>query len=226
MMPQMDGWLVLTALKPGLDVSGIPVVMASFVYELAMANALGAADYVQKPVEWDHLKFVMDRFRASGGSVLVVDAAAGARRRLRTVLEKQHWIVAKAANGEEALKSVEAAPPQLILLDLTMPVMDGFTFLHELRARPGGAEIPVVVLSARDRSKGIASAWTARTAFWVRATWICGICRANSPGYGARSLEVQVVGGSSSPERHPPAGRPGLWQGRLAARISRATFGP
>ena len=154
MMPQMDGWSVLTALKADPDVSGIPVVMASFVYEPAMANALGAADYVQKPVEWDHLKSVMDRFRASGGSVLVVDDDADARHRLRTVLEKQHWIVAEASNGEEALKSVEAAPPQLILLDLTMPVMDGFTFLHELRARPGGAEIPVVVLSARDLSKG------------------------------------------------------------------------
>ena len=66
------------------------------------------------------------------------------------MLERNDWVVTEAANGEEALLAVERAAPQLILLDLTMPVMDGFTFLHALRERPGGKEIAVVVLSARD----------------------------------------------------------------------------
>ena len=153
MMPQMDGWSVLTALKADPDVAGIPVVMASFINEPAMANALGAADYLIKPVEWEQLKSVMQRFLATEGSVLVVDDDADARSRLRTVLERQGWVVAEAGNGEEALSRVAEHAPQLILLDLTMPVMDGFTFLHALRATPGGADIAVVVLSARDLSK-------------------------------------------------------------------------
>ena len=73
-----------------------------------------------------------------------------ARARLRTVLTRNGWTVSEAGNGQEALDVVATAPPQLILLDLTMPVMDGFTFLHELRGRPGCGDIPVVVLTARD----------------------------------------------------------------------------
>jgi CheY-like chemotaxis protein len=152
MMPQMDGWSVLTALKADPSVSAIPVIMASFVNEPALASALGATDYVLKPLEWEQLKTVMQRFRETEGSVLVVDDDPDARTRLRTVLERQGWVVCEAGNGEEALASVAEATPQLILLDLTMPVMDGFTFLDALRARPGGADISVVVLSARDLS--------------------------------------------------------------------------
>ena len=150
MMPQMDGWSVLTALKADPKLADIPVVMASFVHEPGLASALGAADYVVKPVEWDQLKTVMQRFRATEGAVLVVDDDPDARARVRSVLERNDWVVTEAANGEEALAAVERATPQVILLDLTMPVMDGFTFLDALRDRPGGREIPVIVLSARD----------------------------------------------------------------------------
>ena len=152
MMPQMDGWSVLSAIKADPLLSSTPVVMASFVNEPALANALGAADYILKPVEWDHLKTVMNRFRAAEGAVLVVDDDADARARLRTVLERNGWRVLEASNGEEALSSVEQAAPLVILLDLTMPVMDGFSFLEALRERPGGSDIPVIVLSARDLS--------------------------------------------------------------------------
>ncbi len=154
MMPQMDGWSVLSALKADAELASIPVVMASFVNEPGLASALGAAEYLLKPVEWDQLKDVMQRFRATEGCVLVVDDDPDARARLRAVLERNGWLVAEAGNGQEALAWVAQALPQVILLDLTMPVMDGFTFLHALRGQPGGAEIPVVVLSARDLSQG------------------------------------------------------------------------
>ena len=150
MMPQMDGWSVLGALKADPELSAIPVVMASFVHEPGLASALGAADYVVKPVEWDQLKAVMQRFRATEGAALIVDDDPDARARVRTVLERNDWVVTEAANGEEALLAVAQSTPQVILLDLTMPVMDGFTFLHALRDRPGGRDIPVVVLTARD----------------------------------------------------------------------------
>ena len=74
------------------------------------------------------------------------------RERLRVVLEHSGWTVGEAGNGEEALLRVMHGPPRAILLDLTMPVMDGFAFLHALRERPGCADIPVIVFSARDIS--------------------------------------------------------------------------
>ena len=151
-MPGLDGWSVLTALKDDAQTSGIPVVMVSFVREPALGASLGADGYVVKPVEWEELRRVMDRFREGGGEVLVVDDDPGARERLRSVLEHNGWTVAEAENGQAALDRVAEHAPRIILLDLTMPVMDGFSFLHTLRERPGCEHIPVVVLTARDLS--------------------------------------------------------------------------
>ena len=150
MMPQMDGWSVLQALKADPVLATIPVVLVTFVNEPGLGASLGAAETVLKPVEWDRLGRIMERFRDEPGDVLVVDDDPDARARLRSVLERDGWTVSEAGNGQEALDVVAHSPPRVILLDLTMPVMDGFTFLHELRERPGCADIPVVVLSARD----------------------------------------------------------------------------
>ena len=151
MMPQMDGWSVLTALKADPAVANVPVILVTFVNDPALGSSLGAADLIPKPVDWERLKSVMERFRGDG-DVLVVDDDADARARLRTVLERNGWTVSEAADGKQALDQVGRSIPQLILLDLTMPVMDGFTFLHALRDRAEWRDIPVVVLTARDLS--------------------------------------------------------------------------
>ena len=153
MMPRMDGWQVLNRLKADSALEKIPVVMASFVNEQALGRSLGAVDYLLKPVNWGELRSAMDRFRAGGGDLLVVDDDAEARARLRQALERGGWSVSEAANGQEALDAVARTVPRLILLDLTMPVMDGFEFLHALRDTPGCEQVPVVVLSARDLSR-------------------------------------------------------------------------
>ena len=149
----MDGWTVLATLKADPDLAAIPVVMVTFVSERGLANALGAADYVQKPVRWERFREVMDRFRHAEGDVLVVDDDPDTRQRIRKVLEKDRWTVAEAGNGQEALELVARAVPRVILLDLTMPVMDGFAFLHKLRDTPGCAQVPVIVLTARDLTR-------------------------------------------------------------------------
>ena len=150
MMPGMDGWAVLSALKSDPDLAKIPVVMVTFVGERGLATAMGAADYVAKPVEWERFREVMDRFRDAEGDVLVVDDDADARGRMRTMLERNGYTVVEAGDGREALDRVAHAVPRVILLDLTMPVMDGFAFLHALRERPGCGDVPVIVLTARD----------------------------------------------------------------------------
>ncbi len=152
MMPDTDGWTVLKTLKADPDTADIPVVIVSFVAEPELGASLGAADIVAKPIDWRRLKTVIDRFRAGEGDILVVDDDADTRSLLRAGLEKNGWTVREASDGLAALDAVRHAQPRLILLDLTMPVMDGFAFLHRLRGVPGGAEIPVVVLSARDVS--------------------------------------------------------------------------
>ena len=150
MMPQMDGWAVLSELKADPALEHIPVVMVTFVNEPGLSASLGAAEMVLKPVEWDRLKQIMDRFQGQPGDVLVVDDDPDARNRVRAALEHDGWTVSEAGDGKQAMDMVTHNPPQLILLDLTMPVMDGFSFLDALRKFPGGKDIPVVVLTARD----------------------------------------------------------------------------
>ena len=148
MMPGIDGWSVLSALKHDEQLSDIPVVMVTFVEQRALAASLGATDYVMKPVRWDRFKVVMDRFRPPHDVVLVIDDDADTRERLRAMLEKDGWTVTEAENGAQGLDRLDAGCPGLVLLDLTMPVMDGFTFLERMRARPDCADVPVVVLTA------------------------------------------------------------------------------
>ena len=153
MMPGIDGWSVLSELKADAALFGTPVVMVTSVDEKSLAASLGAADYMTKPVRWDRFTQVMDRFRTPEGGVLLVEDDAILRDHIRSLLEVDGWAVAEAGNGREALREVAARRPEVILLDLNMPVMDGFEFLKKLRVLPGCGEVPVVILTARDLTR-------------------------------------------------------------------------
>src|SRR5262249_12337367 len=150
-MPGMDGWEVLSALKADPDLADVPVVMLTIVDDRKKGFRLGAADYLVKPVDPDRLTAVLRRHQGdpSARRVLVVDDDAALRRRLRGLLEKDGWAVEEAADGREALDRL-AAKPSLVLLDLLMPGMDGFEFLAEFRQREESRSAPVVVLTAKD----------------------------------------------------------------------------
>ena len=152
-MPGLDGWSVLSALKADPAVSDIPVIMVTFVDERGLAASLGAADYVIKPVKWESFRQVMERFRQAEGAVLVVDDDPDTRHHVRSVLERDGWAVTEAEHGQAALDRVAEALPRVVLLDLEMPVLDGFGFLQAFRATPGCAGIPVVVLTAKDLTR-------------------------------------------------------------------------
>jgi CheY-like chemotaxis protein len=154
LMPDMDGWAVLSALKSDADLAEIPVVMLTVVDEKPMGFALGVAEYLTKPIDRARLAAVLRRY-APGGSartVLIVEDDTAARRVMRQELKKGGWRVLEAANGRIALEQLAQHPPDLVLLDLVMPEMDGFEFLEELRKRDGVARIPVVVITAKDLS--------------------------------------------------------------------------
>ena len=150
-MPKMDGWSVLHALRQDPLLVDTPIVMVSVKNEQSLAYALGANDYLLKPVDWERLKRVLDRLQPQReGTILVIDDDDSARERLRFTLSRDGWTVVEAGNGQQALERLDGVTPSLILLDLLMPVMDGFDFLERLRQRPDGGVVPVVVLTAKD----------------------------------------------------------------------------
>jgi PAS domain S-box-containing protein len=152
LMPAMDGWSVLTALKADPALAGIPVVVVTVVDERDIGFALGASDYLTKPVDRDRLAAIMRRYDpgAAARTVLVVDDDPDTRHLLRRMLEPQGWQVTEAENGRAGLAQVAQEVPALILLDLMMPEVDGFTFIEELRRDARYRSLPIVVVTAKD----------------------------------------------------------------------------
>ena len=155
MMPDMDGWSVLRALQADPVLRDIPVIMLTIVDDKSKGYALGATDYLTKPVDRNLLHHALARYYTPDElcSVLLVDDDKATREMMLRTLEKSAWRVAEAGNGREALVSLAQEKPQLILLDLMMPVMDGFDFLLEMRANSEWEDIPVIVLTAKDLSR-------------------------------------------------------------------------
>ena len=152
MMPGMDGWAVLTALKADAATADIPVVMLTIVDDKNMGFALGAVDYFTKPIDWHRLSAALKKHRraASAQTVLVVEDDATMREMFRRTLERDAWKVIEAENGLHGLARLSEEIPAVILLDLMMPEMDGFTFMEELRKRADCAEVPVIIITAKD----------------------------------------------------------------------------
>jgi PAS domain S-box-containing protein len=152
LMPGMNGWKVLSALKTDLDLADIPVILVTIVDDKNKGFALGAADYLLKPINRQRLVAVLNKYRRNtdAGQILVVEDDVVTREVLRRTLEKEGWEVAGAENGRAALEWVTEVWPDLILLDLMMPEMDGFQFISELRQTPARRSIPIVAVTAKD----------------------------------------------------------------------------
>jgi CheY-like chemotaxis protein len=128
------------------------VVIVTFLEEPRHGFALGAADYIVKPIAWEDLFTSLQRITRDSGTshpVLVVDDDADVRELFRRTLARDNMTVIEAANGEEALQQLRTQKPSVILLDLMMPVMDGFEFIAEFNCHPEWKDIPVVVITAK-----------------------------------------------------------------------------
>ncbi|MEN9848587.1 MAG: hypothetical protein RL368_1327 [Pseudomonadota bacterium] len=153
MMPEMDGWMVLSLLKNDPELADIPVVMMSIVEEPHKGYSLGAADYLVKPVSHQQLNKVIQKYMTDGrATVLIVEDDPVTRDMLSNMLERADWRVICAENGRIGLSRLEMNPVDLILLDLMMPEVNGFEFAIQVRQREDWRNIPVVVLTAKDIS--------------------------------------------------------------------------
>jgi signal transduction histidine kinase/DNA-binding response OmpR family regulator len=153
MMPNIDGWSVLGAMKSDPALAHIPVIMLTIVDDRNLGYSLGAAEYMTKPVDRDRLLTLVRRFTSKNENavVLIVDDDPEVRNVIRTTLHKVGLKTAEAVNGKAAFEWLSANPiPDLVLLDLMMPELDGFHFLERLREQPDWLNLPIVVLTAKD----------------------------------------------------------------------------
>ena len=152
MMPDLDGWSVLAALRQDAELAEIPVIMVTIMDERRRAAELGAAGYLTKPIDRHALQRMIGRFQAPARptQILLVEDEELQRARVREWLRGQQWIVQEAANGREALACLQAAKPDLILLDLMMPEMDGFAVVAALQKQEDWRDIPVIVITSLD----------------------------------------------------------------------------
>jgi PAS domain S-box-containing protein len=155
MMPEMDGWAVLSALQDDPDLRDVPVVMITIVDNEEMGYMLGASDYLTKPLDPERLAEVINKHRPSTTtySVLVVEDEAPVRELVRYTLEEEGWTVYEAEHGKVALAVMNDAFPDVIVLDLMMPEMDGFEFIEKLHAGESQHEdVPIIVITAKSLS--------------------------------------------------------------------------
>ncbi|MFO7585923.1 MAG: PAS domain S-box protein [Anaerolineales bacterium] len=154
LMPGMDGWDVLTELKADAELANIPVAIVSMIENRNLGFSLGATDYLMKPVDRRKVARMVAPYRKNQGEtrVLVIDDEPNIREQLQRVLSKEGYAVDTAENGKVGLERLFEQRPDLILLDLMMPEMDGFEFVMVMRTQQDWGKIPVVVLTARDVS--------------------------------------------------------------------------
>ena len=151
-MPRMDGWAVLSALKADRNLCDVPVVLLTISPSRDLGYLLGASEYVMKPFEPERLAAIVAKYQLTrpGGAALVVDDDEVTRDVLRRLLTREGWVVEEAMNGREALTKLRTTPVGLILLDLIMPELDGFELLAEIRQVPAWSKIPVIVITSKD----------------------------------------------------------------------------
>jgi CheY-like chemotaxis protein len=150
-MPKMDGWRVFSMLKSDSLLADIVVIFIVMEEDKTRGYVRDATNYIDKPIRREQLVDVLNKYRVNDDSsdlVMIVDDEKMARDSMEAIIEHQGWRVFKAENGQVALEHLDDKKPSLILLDLSMPVMDGFEFISHLQDNEKWLSIPVVVLTA------------------------------------------------------------------------------
>ena len=149
LMPHKDGWQVLHELKADVATRDIPIIVLSIVDQKDLGYRLGASDYLLKPFDRDTILAALARISPPQGRLLVVDDDPQVIDLVRQLLEGESYAVAAAMDGQEALEALAKQRPDVILLDLLMPRLDGFGVLEYLRQESHTRDLPVIVLTAK-----------------------------------------------------------------------------
>jgi CheY-like chemotaxis protein/anti-sigma regulatory factor (Ser/Thr protein kinase) len=153
LMPKKDGWEVLNHLKADPATRDIPVIVLSIIDNKELGFSLGAFDYLVKPLEKEAILSALQRIPdIPAKRVLVVDDEPNAVDLLTQILQDEDYQVKGAYSGEEALRVLEAAPQDIIILDLLMPGIDGFEVIQKIKANASWRNIPIIVVTAKDLS--------------------------------------------------------------------------
>ncbi len=150
MMPGMDGWEAIARLKDDPQTRDIPLIVLSIIDNKELGFRLGADEYLVKPIDKQALLNALRRVEGQGRELLVADDDPAVVDLVCQLLEDNGWNVRSAANGQEALDEIARQQPDVLLLDLMMPVLDGFATLQQLREAPATQDLPVIIITAKD----------------------------------------------------------------------------
>ena len=153
MMPGYDGWQVLQDLRSDAETQKTPIIICSIVEDTAKGYALGATDYLLKPIIEDDLINALTRLDAGGmiREVLVIDDDEDDLRLLEKLLkETKKYEPILAKGGPAGWQRIETTPPHAVILDLFMPGMDGFQIIEKMQENSELKEIPIIIVSGGD----------------------------------------------------------------------------
>ena len=151
MLPGMDGFEVLERLKSEPDTWGIPVIIVSVVPDPQRGLRLGAFDYVTKPIDEKKLMAAVAKVLGRGkGTILVVDDDGATRSLLDEVLNANDFAVRALDRGQDVLSVAQELQPSLILLDVKLPDLDGYTVLEQLKSDASIGDVPVIVMTGSE----------------------------------------------------------------------------
>ena len=156
LMPEMSGWQVLSRIRRDDALSDIPVVLISMLDERKRGIALGADDFLVKPVDRAQLTRLIADYGGSGQQrrCLVVEDDEATRELIGRIVECEGWAVSFARDGRQGLKRATEVDPDLVILDLMMPDVDGFGFLSRFRRDNRFDDVPVIVCTAKELTAG------------------------------------------------------------------------
>jgi CheY-like chemotaxis protein/anti-sigma regulatory factor (Ser/Thr protein kinase) len=149
LLPHKDGWQLLHELKTDATTRDIPIIVLSIVDNKALGYQLGAFDYLLKPFDREAILAALTRIPRQRGRLLVVDDDVQIVDLVRQFLKGEPYEVVAAADGQEALEAISQQRPDILLLDLLMPRLDGFAVIERLRQDAQYHQLPIIVLTAK-----------------------------------------------------------------------------